>query len=783
MQGAWAPRDQGQSHSRMGALDRPSVILLTYVLATIEFTCLFMQFAIVPGLPWEGDRVVPVEKATLEQGLKEAGEARGSGAARAAGVDRIPPVFQYLSRNLGLDSIAFGYLQTTFGVLQLLCGPVFGRFADQRGARAALTVSFLAALALYLLLVAASSPALPGVYLLFASRLPGALMHTMPAAQMVITDLLAPEERPAALGRLGLCFGVGVILGSLLGGTLISAYGSVPLTQPQPLLWVHSWQQDDLGTCCHLSEPRARWGLMKLVTGDRTGARPADVPGDAAESPLHSLLSGQPQVWAAVGGRVQVGWILQVQRGPRAEGEQQGGCQPSSHLHKRKRGRPAAKAVARRIQCPAILAALATLLGAVLSFTCIPASTKGARTDAQAPPPGSPRASVFDLKAIAGLLRLPDVPRIFLVKVASNFPSGESQLRPASGQSPAELQLRPGPSPSSGLRPAGLFMVMFSIISMDFFRLEAAQAGYLMSFFGLLQMVTQGLVIGWLSSHFSEEALLRASVLVFIAVGLAMASMSSVFHFCLLMPGLVLSLCTLNVVTDSMLTKAVSSSDTGELRPAGGQPPPGSPRKSPVGVGWSRALGSMWAEWGGGQASSQGCLGTFKAFWDCDSTVQGWRRLSQEGFLEEVGPNFGEARRRAQERKAWRAEDRAWLGRGPRRLKDARPRPLGHVMPGTTAGLEGASTHFPAAAGKATEGPDLHPVSAGEAALNDLPGTMLGLCASVQPLLRTLGPTLGGLLYRSFGVPVFGHVQIAVNALVLLLLWRKPMPERKDKVR
>lgn len=180
------------------------------------------------------------------------------------------------------------------------------RFADQRGARAALTLSFLAALALYLLLAAASSPALPGVYLLFASRLPGALMHTLPgrawgvgarwgqvgaacggprtppgrsacvrglalragqgwgrrgarlvegqvsggkglgrwvgegpteglsllsspapspAAQMVITDLSAPEERPAALGRLGLCFGVGVILGSLLGGTLVSAYG------------------------------------------------------------------------------------------------------------------------------------------------------------------------------------------------------------------------------------------------------------------------------------------------------------------------------------------------------------------------------------------------------------------------------------------------------------------------------------------------------------------------------------------------------------------------------
>lgn len=57
---------------------------------------------------------------------------------------------------------------------------------------------------------------------------------------------------------------------------------------------------------------------------------------------------------------------------------------------------------------------------------------------------------------------------------------------------------------------------------------------------------------------------------------------------------------------------------------------------------------------------------------------------------------------------------------------------------------------------------------------------MLGLCASVPPLTRTLGPTLGGLLYRSFGVSVFGHVQFAINVLVLLALWGAPA--HKDKV-
>ncbi|XP_008837411.1 solute carrier family 22 member 18 [Nannospalax galili] len=411
-----------QNPGNMGALGRRGVIALTYVLATLELTCLFMQFSIIP----------------------------------------------YLSRTLGLDSITFGYLQTTFGLLQLLGGPVFGRFADQRGARVALSLSFLAASALYLLLAASCSPALPGPLLLFASRLPAALMHTLPAAQMVITDLTGPTERPKALGRLGLCFGVAMIFGSLLGGTLSTAYG---------------------------------------------------------------------------------------------------------------------------IQCPAIVALITTLLGAGLSVTCIPANTKETSVTAQSTPQGGAKASVFDLKAITRLLLLPEVLPIFLVKVISGFPSG-------------------------------LFIVMFSIISMDFFQLEAAQAGYLMSFSGVLQMVVQGLVIGRLSIRFSEEALLRASVVAFTVVGLGMALMSNVLHFCFLMPGLMFSLCTLNVVTDSMLTKAVSASDT---------------------------------------------------------------------------------------------------------------------------------------------------------------GTMLGLCASVLPLTRTVGPTLGGLLYHHFGVSVFGSIQLGVNLLVLLVLWRKPLSKKENK--
>lgn len=46
MQGARACT--GQSPAGTGAPGRPRILLLTYALATLELTCLFMQFSILP---------------------------------------------------------------------------------------------------------------------------------------------------------------------------------------------------------------------------------------------------------------------------------------------------------------------------------------------------------------------------------------------------------------------------------------------------------------------------------------------------------------------------------------------------------------------------------------------------------------------------------------------------------------------------------------------------------------------------------------------------------------
>ncbi|CAM9474642.1 unnamed protein product [Bubo scandiacus] len=159
--------------SFLGEVKRRQTILVAYLIVTLELTFLFMQMGVMP----------------------------------------------YLAKSLSLDSVGFGYLQTTFGVLQLVGGPIFGRFADQFGTRAALILSCASGSAFFLLMSISTS-----IPLLFLSRLPAVFMHGLPGAQKVITDLTNPSQRADALGKLGLCFGIGIIIGSALGGVLSTKF-------------------------------------------------------------------------------------------------------------------------------------------------------------------------------------------------------------------------------------------------------------------------------------------------------------------------------------------------------------------------------------------------------------------------------------------------------------------------------------------------------------------------------------------------------------------------------
>ncbi|XP_065898283.1 solute carrier family 22 member 18-like isoform X2 [Dysidea avara] len=127
---------------------------------------------------------------------------------------------RFLSKKLGVDPIMFGYLETIFSISMLIGGPLFGRFGDLFGARAALTLALFSAFLTYAMLAMSSN-----ILMLFLSRLPGVLMHVMHGAQMVVTDVSGSAERVDVLGKLGVAYGVGMVTGPTVGG-LITRFSS-----------------------------------------------------------------------------------------------------------------------------------------------------------------------------------------------------------------------------------------------------------------------------------------------------------------------------------------------------------------------------------------------------------------------------------------------------------------------------------------------------------------------------------------------------------------------------
>lgn len=125
----------------------------------------------------------------------------------------------FLSKKLGADPVVFGYLETVFAVSMLLGGPIFGRFGDLFGARAALMVAFLSSFLTYAVLAVADS-----IFMLFISRLCAFMMHAMHGSQMVMTDVSGFKERADALGKLGVSYGVGMVIGPTLGGYVTTLY-------------------------------------------------------------------------------------------------------------------------------------------------------------------------------------------------------------------------------------------------------------------------------------------------------------------------------------------------------------------------------------------------------------------------------------------------------------------------------------------------------------------------------------------------------------------------------
>lgn len=139
----------------------------------------------------------------------------------AMGIGLILPVMPDLIREVNGGDLAQaavwgGILSTSFAVMQFILGPTIGSLSDRFGRRPILLISLGVMVMSYLVMAIAGS-----IWLLLLSRLVGgAAAATQSTAAAFMADISKPEEKAANFGLVGAAFGIGFVIGPLLGGLL-----------------------------------------------------------------------------------------------------------------------------------------------------------------------------------------------------------------------------------------------------------------------------------------------------------------------------------------------------------------------------------------------------------------------------------------------------------------------------------------------------------------------------------------------------------------------------------
>lgn len=131
------------------------------------------------------------------------------------------PLLPTYAKDLGANPFMIGLIAAIFSIMQFIFSPLWGKLSDKIGRRPVMLISIFITSFSYLIFSQADNIPL----LIFARGLSGIGSANIAAAQAYITDVTDSKSRSGAMGMIGAAFGVGFIIGPLVGGLLKHNYG------------------------------------------------------------------------------------------------------------------------------------------------------------------------------------------------------------------------------------------------------------------------------------------------------------------------------------------------------------------------------------------------------------------------------------------------------------------------------------------------------------------------------------------------------------------------------
>src|SRR3954454_8278253 len=130
----------------------------------------------------------------------------------------VMPLLAPFGSQYGFSGGQIGLLYAAYPMCQLVAGPMLGRLSDRYGRRPILIASQAGTALSFLILGLAAD----FTVMLLARMLDGASGGNILVAQAYVADVTKPENRARGMGLIGMAFGLGFVLGPLLGGLLLA---------------------------------------------------------------------------------------------------------------------------------------------------------------------------------------------------------------------------------------------------------------------------------------------------------------------------------------------------------------------------------------------------------------------------------------------------------------------------------------------------------------------------------------------------------------------------------